>query len=1087
MLRRCFLAILMAALPAAAQSTFGRISGTVVDPTGAAVPDATVIVRDVDTQATRVVKTDANGFYVADNLPIGPYAVEVDQPGFRRASKTGLDLVADGRVTADFKLDMGSTSDSVEVSGGTVEALNTVSGEIAHAVSGRQVDNVPLNGRNYMELLTLVPGVTVTNPDQFGINTSLSATQQVVNGHRSNQNNMLVDGLGNLDAGANGSLINNVSPDFMQEVKIQTSNFSAAYGRSAGASFGLLTKNGTNAFHGSAFEHFRNDKLDARNFFSPNRQPLRFNDFGYSLGGPIIKNKLFFFIGEEWKRLRQSTAGTRVSLPTTDELAGIFPGNHIIYMPGTKTPFANNTIPASMISADGQAIINVYKTVIPKAAIFTNQPASNNATFQNPNPLNYREDLGRLDYRINDKHTMFARWIDDFNSIYIATGPGGSLPIDPEIRDRPGKSALLSETWIISPSIINQARVGAAWNSQHYWNQGDTWKRSTEGFTFQRIFNSAGPYVDGLPDMSITSFTGWTGPAHTLISPTTQIELDDTVSIVRGQHAISTGLKIIRNRKDQNGRSVYDGSIAFNTAGNPNTTGYALADALTGYYQTYTEAAYDPMGHYRYTEPSAFVSDSWKVSRRLSLDLGIRYEYMMAMYSTVDNLAEFVPSLYDPTQAVRYNSAGNIVPGSGNIYNGLIRVANGVNPAHAYLVPNANDPKVLGVPSGAPRGMYNGQHTWSPRVGFALAVTPKTVIRGGYGLFYDRIQGNPTFYTLNNPPYVGSAQFTNGNLNNIAAGSSVIAPWGTIQTIDPHLKIPYSQQFSFGIQQELPQGLFLEASYVGSLGRHLLDEPDINQPRFDVIATVPSTTSANTIRPYVGYSTIQQFESRATNNYNALQLHLTRRKGRATFTAAYTFSKNLGDAASDTSNNRDYFNVRAYYGPLDFDVTQVFVGTFVWDFPSLKNQSRFLRAPVGGWQLSGVLRTQSGFANSVTGSPAIVGSRLADYLGGDKMLPNPGPNGWYNPAAFAAPPYTRWGTAGAGIVRGPGMQIYNLSVKKFFYFTERINLRVQADFINAFNNVNFQNPDGDRSSSSFGAISSAYPPRNVQLGLKLQF
>ena len=362
------------------------------------------------------------------------------------------------------------------------------------------------------------------------------------------------------------------------------------------------------------------------------------------------------------------------------------------------------------------------------------------------------------------------------------------------------------------------------------------------------------------------------------------------------------------------------------------------------------------------------------------------------------------------------------------------------------------------------------------------------MIRGGYGLFYDRIQGNPTFYTLNNPPYVGTAEFTNGNLANITGGASVLAPWGTIQTIDPKLKIPYSQQFSFGIQREMPLGVLLDATYVGTLGRRLLDEPDINQPSFDVISTVSSTTSENTIRPYIGYSTIQQFQSRATSNYNALQVHVTKRRGDIYFTAAYTFSKNLDDADSDTTNNRNYFNVRANYGPANFNAFHAFAGTFLWDLPRLDNRNRLLHDPLGGWQLSAIIHLQTGFSQSITASPSIVGSRLADYVGGPALLPSPGPQGWYNSAAFAVSPYTRWGTSGEGNVTGPGLQLYNLSMTRFFRFGESVrNLRVRADFINAFNCVNFNNPNADRSSSSFGTITGAYPARNINLGMKFTF
>jgi len=924
--------------------------------------------------------------------------------------------------------------------------------------------------------------------------TSLAATQQTINGHRTNQNSLTVDGVGNLDNGSNGSLINNVSPDFLQEVKIQTSNFSSQYGRSTGAAFNVMTKNGTNEFHGGAFEYLRNDALDARNFFSANNTELRYNDWGYDLGGPVKKNKIFFFIGEDWKKIRQQSAPARTTLPTTDQMQGIFTGR-TIYYPGTKTPFPNSIIPPSTITADGKAIMNVYKTVMPMAAIFTNTAVSNNATFNSPSPLDYRQDLGRFDYHISDRHTLFGRWIDDYNAIGVPNGPGGNIPITPEIRDRPGKSVLLSETWVISPTVINDGHVGASWNSQHYWNQGDTWLRSTQGFQFPKVYNSVGPYPNGIPNVTLQNFATFNGPSSTLISPTAEIEFSDSLTIIRGQHSIQTGVMIIRNRKDQNGRSAYDGSITFNTSGNPNTTNYALSDALLGYFQIYTEAAYDPMGKYRYTEPAAFVSDNWKVTRRLTLDLGLRYEYMMAMYSTVNNLCNFDPALYNPAQAVKMTSTGTVVPGSGNIYNGLVRVANGINPSQAYLVPNAANPAVLAVPAGAPRGMYPSQGTWSPRVGFAYGLNSKTVIRGGFGLAYDRIQGNPTFYTLNNPPYVGTTEFDYGNLSNITGGVTVSAPWGAIQTISPHFRPPYSEQFSLGIQRDLPLHLFWQTSYVGSLARRLLLEPDINQPSFAVLATLPSTTNYLSVRPYAGYAAIQQFITGGTANYHALQTSVSRRAGQVTFMGAFTWSKNLGDTSSDTSNDYDYFNPHLMYGPVNstssagsMDIEKVFVGTFVWRLPKLRHQNMYLRGPIGGWQLSGVLHVQSGPYFTVVGStPILSGNRMADYLGGPVQPPNPGPDGWFNKVAYAAAPQGRWGTTGAGNVQGPGLQSYNLNVQKFFDLREKMTLRLRVDFVNAFNNVSFQAPSATITSSSFGTVTAAHPSRAIQLGMKLQF
>jgi hypothetical protein len=1094
---------------AAAQTILGRISGTVTDPSGATIAGAKVTVTNTDTQAARTLATDDKGFYVADNLPIGPYMVLIDHPGFKRQQQSGFFVAADGHVTADFRLQLGESTQTVDVVAASTDTLDTVSGEVAQVISKQQVDNLALNGRSYMELLTLVPGAVITNPDQFSVLTSLSATNQSVNGHRTNSNNMTVDGLVNLDGGANGSLMNNVKPDFMQEVAIQTSSLSAEYGRSAGVAFNIVTKNGTNQFHGGLFEYFRNDKLDARNFFSPSTTELRYNDFGYDLGGPIKKNKLFFFVGEDWTKLAQQGSPIRLQLPTLAELSGNFNGSgKTIDEPGTKTPYPNDTIPTNQITTDGNAIANVYRYAISQTAYFSNLPVADNAIFEVPNPLNYREDVARLDYRINDKHNLSAKFLDDQNKIYLAYGPGSVsssyIPAIPEDRNRPAYETQLWETWVISPNMVNTATLGASWNGQRYTNLGDEWERSTQGFTFQRVYQSQGAYPQGIPDVtSITNFQEWKGPDQTLISPITNIQMDDKVTWVHGQHTIKVGASVIRYRKDQNGRSDYDGSMTFANSGNPNTTGYAIADALLGNFATYTEAAYDPYGKYRYTEPGAFIDDTWKATSKLSIVMGLRYEYMMSLYSTVNNLANFVPALFNPATAVTVNSSGQEVPGSGNIYDGLVRVANGITPSQAYLVANATNPAVLAVPDGAPRGMYPSKNAWEPRFGFAYALAPKTVLRGGFGINYDRIQGNPTMYTLNNPPYVGSVSFDYGNLSNITGGAAVNAPWGTLQVINPNMKTPYAEEFNLGIQRELPLRLFAEANFVGSEGRHLLTEPDANQPYWNVLAAVASTTNENSIRPFPGYSTIEQFNSAGTSNYYGLQLWLERRMGKVMFTSAYTFSKNLSDASSDTQNDLNYYNIRAAYGPAysgnagaSMDVRQTFVGTFIWFLPELRSHKAFLREPFGSWQLSGVIHLQTGFYYTVTGTSAILGSRAADYVGGPVLLPNPGANGWINPVAFAVEPQGRWGTEGFGDVEGPGMQIYNLSLIKFFNLARKsdrlVQLRFRADFFNAFNNVNFEAPSlglGSATSltAGFGTISSAYPPRNIEFTLKLSF
>jgi hypothetical protein len=1085
-----FLVFLCSAfLPLFGQTSFGRISGSVTDPTGAAVAGAQVVITNTETKQSRTVVTDNAGFYVATNLPIGPYSVGVEQQGFKRQERSGFALVADGRVTANFHLELGDVTQNVEVVTAAAETLNTVSGELAHVIDTRQVDNLALNGRTYTQLMTLVPGASVTNPDQFAVTTSLSATNQTINGNRSDSANLTVDGAFNLVAGSNGSLMNNVSPDFVQEVKVQTSNFSAEYGRTSGPAFNVVTKNGTNQFHGAAFEYLRNDALDARNYFAPQKTPLRFNDFGYDLGGPILKDKLFFFVGEEWKRLRQTATPKRVTVPSLAELSGNFAGQKPIFLPGTKTAFANNVIPANLITPDGQAIANVYRLMSQQGSSFVDSATSNNLTLAPSNPLNYREDLVRLDYRLNDKHSIYGRWIQDQNQLVdpYGTFSGSGLPTTPTLRQRPGESFLVAETWVPTPTIVNEARANASWASQHIPPYGDTWLRSNYGFQFAQLY-AGGPYNNGIPDVSITGFSNFKGPSFALASPTTDIQFTDTLSIIKGSHIIKLGGVFIRDRVDQNGRPSYTGNLTFNASGNPNnTTGNALADALLGNYRTYTEASSDPTGFFRYSQPEAFVQDSWKASRKLSFEFGVRYEYLSPMYTQGNNMANFVQSLYNPANAVTVDANGRIVTAAGgNPYNGLIAAGNGVPSDQAGRVP-ASAAQLQAIPTGAPRGFYSGKNTFAPRASFAYAANEKTVVRGGYGMFYYRPEGNLIFSQVNIPPFLQLTQYENGNIGNVAAGSVVAAPLSDINSINPNIDASYTQQFSLGIQRQLPLNMLLETSYVGNLGRHQLREPDINQPDFSLLVANPKAAE-NALRPYKGYSAIRNYISDSTSNYHAFQAYLSKRAGAVVLTGGYTWSKALADSSSFNENDENYLDRHYNYGPTSYDRRHVFFSTFVWQLPSLTGHNAVLRNVAGAWQLSGIIRLQSGQYYSITGNTAI-GGRRADYVGGPVLAPSRerGVNDWINQAAFAVASPSRFGNSAPGVVESPGLQTYDLSVAKYFPLKERFNLRFQADFFNAFNVANFSGLGTNVSDSSFGTLSSAYPGRNLQLGLKLIF
>lgn len=1116
-----------------AQTITGRISGTVTDANGATIPGVSVKITNDATQQSRMAMTDPNGFYVVTNLQVGNYSVTVEHQGFKKATKTGYNLIADGRLTIDFTLETGEVTETVEVIASSGETVNSVSGEVSRVIDQSQVQELALNGRNYMQLTTLIPGAPLLNDDQLGLMTSLSVSQPI-NGSRGNANSLSVDGGFNLDSGSNGSQINNVGIDFIREVNIKTSNFSAEYGRNSGASINVVTRSGGNRFNGSLYEFHRNEKLDANQFFNNARNvdkpSLRFNNFGWSLGGPIIKDKFFFFGGMEWKYIRRFTAPTLRSIPTSAERGGDFSQrlrgpdgivgtaddgvlrnpanaantcvapvitNGVVTTPAVRTGcFSNNRIPTNLITADGRAIANVYDAMSKRAVSYTDTPTANNALYQESNPFDFRQEMIRLDYRFNDKHTVYGRYLhDDYDLIEpFGTFINAQLPTIPTNRLRPGYSYQVAHTWMIKPNLINEAKINASWNGQRIPPVGDAWKRSTYGFAFQQLYTNGGRYEDGIPDVNVVGFASFRGPSASLLSPTTDIAISDNISWIKGSHTLKSGLVVIRNRKDQNGRPNYTGNISYDSASaNTNRSYNAFADALLGNFRTYSETDNDPIGFFRFSQVEAFATDSWKVSRKLSLEVGLRYQWGLPTWTQANNIANFIPEFYDPSKSVTVLNNGTLdTTKGGNRYNGLVRAGIGVPPEELGRVPRGNSPDVLSLPTGAPRGLYEAEHLFAPRFSFAFAPfnDNKTAIRGGFGMFFDRPEGNIIFSSVNLPPYAISQQYENGNIANIVnARAAAPAPFGDIVAIDPELTVPRTMNFSLSVQRELPWGIFSEVSYVGNLGRHLLWQPDINQAPFDARLAQPSV-SINALRPYKGFSGIRQLRSEINSNYNSLQAYATKRKGNFTFTTSYTWSKALSDAGAGSGNfenPEDPFNRRFNYGPTNFDRRHILVGTYTYRLILFRKNSLWLRNAFSGWEVSGITRWQTGQYLTPTGNTSI-GNRRADYVGGkinqqgsDRLLE------YFNKAAFAITPNNRRGTAGIGVIEGPGRYFWDMSLRKRFSITERVNLQFQADMFNAFNQVLLNNPDTNISSVGYGTINGTAPARNVQLGMRLTF
>lgn len=1134
-----------------AQTSSGRISGTITDANGAVIANATVTVTDPATNFSRAVTTDESGFFTVTNLAVGTYTVAVEMQNFKKSVKSENVLTSDGRLTVDIALEAGQISEVVQVTSVSGETVNVTSGEVAKTIDSQQVSNLALNGRNYYQLLSVIPGAVATTDDQ--LDTNLATNTININGNRGVANNLTVDGGNNLNAGSNASQINNVGVDFIQEVKLQTSNFSAEYGRNSGAQINVITKRGTNEYHGSLFEFVRNDELDARGFFPAVRPTLRYNNYGYSIGGPVPfwtwedgvpkrwsgKDKLFFFWGQEWKTVHRLAAVALRTVPTLGELGGDFRARlrgfdgiagtaddgvlrdpaiagactapvvnattGVVTTPAVRTACfgginsaAWNIIPMARIVPDGTAIANVYRKMIGIAASFNDSPIANNAQFQPPNNSDFRQELLRMDYLVSDKHSIYGRYIHDKNLVLDPFGTfiTSPLPTIQSARARPGDSIQVGHIWNISASLVNEGKINFAWTNQRVPPANEFWERGTYGFAYTQLFPAGGSYEDSIPDTTFaggTASANFNGAARSLTALAHDSTVSDTLTWINGNHTIKLGGLYNFSKVYQNGRSTYAGLLAFNT-NRPSSTGQAFGDALLGNFRTYSEFSADPAAHFRFQQYDAFVTDSWRINRKLSVEIGVRFQYGTPFYTRENNITNFDPALYDPSKAVTVTAGGGVTvtPGS-NRFNGLIRAGNGVPESERSNVPNWNHPDVLAVPTGAPRGLYEAHPYFMPRVGFAYSPFDdgKTSIRGGFGMYYDRIEGNIIFPIISNPPFVNSASFENGNLSDIRGGApSALTQFGTISAIDPDLKTPYTMNFSLGVQRELPWGLFAEANFVGNLGRNLTRNPDINAIPF-------GGGTDNRLRPYKGFSTINQRKSDSTSYYYAGQFYIAKRKGDFQATGSYTWSKALTDASNFNDNPEDPFNRIFNFGPATFDRRHVIVATYTYA-PSWFSQKRgFVKALLDGYELSGIMRYQSGRPYNITANSPTTGTRRADVNGTDLYLRDD--RQWLNPAAFGRPPDSRRGTSGANIVFGPLFNVWDFSARKKFRFSEKMDLRLQIDLFNAFNQVNFNNMGINASSFSttdnytatsgggFGLLNTAGPGRSIQLGVKFAF
>jgi len=1103
-------------VPGFSQNVTAELRGTITDATGAVVPGATVTIHNVQTNSdVRTITTNGDGGYDATFLPYGTYTVTVSKAGFKSFVANDVILHVGDNRALNATLQTGQISQSVTVASESTPVQINSSAQ-SSTITGTQVRELQLNNRNFEQLVTLQPGVASQLPASIGF--GITNTDNVsVNGARGGANNWTVDGADINDSGSNLTLLNVPSVDAIQEFTLQRGTYDAQYGRSGGGQVQVVTRSGTSDFHGDAYEFWRNDILNANEFFANSagkaRPPFRYNNFGFTVGGPVYipghyntdKSKTFFFVSEEWRKTGVPSTNI-ATLPPPAELGGTFttklnplsaPAGCIT---GSGTAYQINP---SCFSHNAQVYIqNIYSKFTP------NGPPGTNQYITPVNALNnYRQDLVRLDQKITDRIQVFGRYMQDS---VPTTEPGGlfagnPLPgISSTSTNAPGKNVVAHVVAILSPTVVNEAAFNYSWGAINSKLTGQIASPA-----FKNALTNNLPYTDPynrVPGISISGITGVAIPSAPYFERNIDKNVYDNLSIARGNHSIRTGISVQWMRKTENADNPSNGSFAFRNAyGNP-----AFANFLLGNVSTFSQSSRDIVPDLRYLDIEAYVQDDWKIRPNLTLNLGVRYSFQPPPHDVNLVLNNFDPSIFNPANAPQIGLDGSFLPGQGLIpatyVNGIIFPSSGCSQAQK-IAPVTCSPFGNQV-----NPTYNTN--LAPRIGFAWDPTGsgKTSIRSGYGIYYDRpLNGIWEQNAFAVPPLVQKVQVSNTSFDNPTAGTSVtpLGPIGLHATGEGSFQVPYYQGWNFSVQREILSNTRLEVAYVGGKGTHLLGEYDANQVPLSIRVGNPDA-DVNQLRPYLGYAQFTNISSRFDSSYNSLQISLNRHvTSGLTLGVAYTWSQNITDNATDRSSAAyDTYNFENNRGSATTSIPQVFIFNYVYDLPFFKSQQGFLGKTLGGWEISGITTMQSGFPVTITQDndpfnsfdyadgtpgtypggigidPSAVAPR-ADATG--KSISGPGTIAeYFNTGAFTDA-VGHFGNSGTGVLIGPGLDNWDIAGIKNIKLSERFSLQFRGEMFNAFNHVSFTTINTNVDSGTYGRITGDRGPRNIQLGLKLYF
>lgn len=1056
--------------------TTGTIYGTITDPAGASIHEATVSATNLQTNLTRTTKTAADGSYSFARLPVGRYTVSVEIQGFKTSQQV-VDLDVESNLRVDFRLEVGAIAEQVSITGEAPQ-VDTVSTTLGKVVEERRIVDLPLNGRNFLQLGVLQAGVT---PPPAGIIITGNGANEIpggpsvnfsVNGMRVTSNNHLLDGVNNVEPLSGAAMIV-PSPDTLQEFRILTNAYSAEYGRSGASVVTVLTKTGSNRLHGSVYEFLRNDALDARNFFTPQVPALKQNQFGFSVGGPILKDRTFFFGGYEGFRQRRGFP-SRTTVPSLRVRRGDFTEEPIKPIdPVTMQRFPGDIIPPERIDPVTRRLLPLWPEPNIGSNVWAGAPTGSNDRDQ---------FIARVDHAFRGgKNNLTGRYLFDAGTLIrpVGSNVGGStnpiveIPgLDSQDTNR-FQNLLVADTHVFSARLINEFRFSYQRARVIGGIPIETRKPSDLGFTFP-VTSSFSSY----PSISLPGI-GSIGYDNIVRRVYNFFQVAENFVVSSGKHNLKFGADVRHTRLGSIFPSRAFGAFNFN---NPGVVASPLGALLLGRPSFFLQAGGKEDKTLKQTVYYFYGQDEIRLSRKVTLNLGLRYELVPGFTERDNAQVTF--------RAGQKSTVGPTLPV------GLLRPGDADVPRTLFPIDKNNFAPRLGI-------------AWDP------LGDGKTSIRASYGLFYDESALVQSFHVQQPPdlqpllttfppllasfadPWGGNSPFRPPLQFPFNVTGRVTAVW-----IDADLKLAYIQHWNLTVQRQLTSSLAIEVAYVGNKGTKLQGNIDINQPVWMPGAT---TANANNRRPFAGLSSAFQVSSAFNSNYHGLQVTATQRLSRGlSFQASYTWSKAIDDTSLPTSfftipgqprRAQDSRNLRAERGLSGFDLRHRFVLSHIYEFPFFQKYGGVVTFLLGGWRLSGILSLQSGYPFTVVDSanPSLDNTSTA----GDRpdLLRNPNlpssqrtPDRWFDTGAFRRFVAPNWGTAGRNIVFTDGISNYDMGLSKAFKVTEDKQFEFRWEVFNLFNHPNFGAPVNDFNSPTFGRVfSTSTRERLMQFALKFLF